>query len=143
MQKLLLCMICMLCSYVWFVTVQWEILKDNWKIISTSKNANLANSASFSFRNGISEINAPASNIKEVVIGVPLTLSDTGFFELEKDMGEGFLPLPLPILNFVLEQQWCSNMVSRSTSLSRVQKNIQNYEPTQPLDLGSHSLPLW
>ena len=35
------------------------------------------------------------------------------------------------ILTFVLEHQWCSNVLSSFTRCSRVHKNIQNYESTQ------------
>ena len=69
-----------------------------------------------------------------------LTLSDTGFFGLQK-YGEGggtFAPPSIPIL--VLEQQWCSNVVSSFTSRRRVHKNIQNYESTQ-VNLWGHSCP--
>ena len=44
--------------------------------------------------------------------------------------GGGVIFVP-PILTFVLDQQWCSNLVSSFTNRGRVHKIIQNYESTQ------------
>ena len=63
-----------------------------------------------------------------------LTLSDTGFFELQKhNGGEGGRAkvFALLIQTFVLEQQSCSNLVGSFNSRSRVHKSIQNCESTQ------------
>ena len=51
-----------------------------------------------------------------------LTLSDTGFFELQKQEGL-FGP---PNLTFILEQQWCLNLFSSFTNRSRVDRIIRN-----------------
>ena len=75
------------------------------------------------------------TNILNNYCYILLTLSDTGFFWGSKTRSHS------PILTFVLEQQWCSNLVSSFLSYSRVHKNNQNYELIQASRIITSSLP--
>ena len=65
-----------------------------------------------------------------------ITLSDTGFFVLQKlgERGRVLFALPPSILTFVLQQQWCSNVVSSFISCSRVHKTFRTMNRPRPLD---------
>ena len=58
---------------------------------------------------------------------IPLTLSDTGFFELQKRGWDFCSPYP----NFFSRVAVMFNLVSSITNRTRVHKIIQNYELTQ------------
>ena len=71
-----------------------------------------------------------------------LTRSFLSFKHME-DVGLFCPPsLPLPILTFVLEQQWCSNLVSSfSPFVVEIMKLFKTMNRPSPLDLWCHSLP--
>ena len=67
---------------------------------------------------------------------IPLTLSDTGFFELQKRGWDFCSPYP----NFFSRAAVMFNLDSSITNRTRVHKIIQNYELTQASQLWRHSL---